>query len=666
MKKIFLLIIFFAIKGYAYVPEEEIVEKVDFYKEERAPIRKRNSGITKIVERKDETSGLVEYDEKFLQNTLSQNNVRIFDYVNNILDINVDYETRYNVPRLQIDNLGAKNTSFLLDGIKIQTAGFSQNLIDVNLFPMGLVDGISVEKGQSAVLGGNASAGSINLHFGNRLRKKQKNTSLTFVGGANNNNFYQASALVFDSSDNNDNVFAVTGFFGNDLASVNSSYYERDPQGMGSVFVKVAKNYDTSYNEILAFLSHTGKGLDKYVTSSIYDSENDFKQDFIFIAEKNVVQVESFLKVENILSFEFNNTASGYNINRDHQDEFGTKALGSYRDMSIQYQGYTHTLVNKDFYSVLNYGISFGEARIISDDSDDITGDIESTRYHDYFNVLNASFGISNFFQINDNSKLVFDYLGSYRSIVTTKNKSFTESLNNTDIQTGIMDIGYFYAKEYASSSASFYVRADVGFNRPDLYMLYDRTYGDKNLITERVTNYVAGVDINLYYMKVRFEYFISKTADPIYLDDTYVNASALETNGLLFKIEQDFESNYSYGVITRLYNLDFFIREEPTHVSSNYSGALDIQSYISYFYNKNTRININLGFSTLKPDLLYFSTVPTGFYADINAQYTFKNDLILYLKMHNVTNNTQYLGSNRYVPKRYIYLGLMKQVGNE
>ncbi len=669
MKKGLLFIILLTIKSYAYIPEEEVVENVDFYKVERAPIRKRGDKITKIVKQKDKTTGLVEYDEKFLESTFSQNNVRVFDYVNNILDVNVDYETRYNIPKLQIDNLGKQNTSILLDGIKIQTAGFSQNLIDVNSLPMGLVDGISIEKGQSAVLGGNASAGSIDFHFGNRLRKNQKNTSLTFVGGASNNNFYQASALVFDGSGNNDNVFAVTGFFGDDLASANSSYYEKDQQGMGSIFVKIAKDYETSYNEILMLVSHTGKGLDQYMASSIYDSENDFKQDFVFITEKNVVQFESFLKVENILSFEFNNTVSGYNINKDHYDEFDTKELGNYRDMSLQYQGSTQTRVSKNFSTTVNYNLSFGQARVISDDTTESTGsteEIPSVRYHDYFNVVNASFGVSNFLTIDKNSKFVFDYLGSYRSIVTTRNKSFTENLNNTDVQTNVMDFGYFHTKRYASSNVSFYARADVGFNRPDLYMLYDRTYGNKNLITERVRNYVAGIDIDLYYMKMRFEYFISKTDDPIYLDDAYTNGYQLDTSGLLFKIEHKFTSNYNYGVVTRLYNLDFVVGEDPIRTPITYSGAVDVQSYISYLYRKDTRINANIGFSTLKPSFIYFTTVPTGFYADVSAQHTLKSGMIIYVKLHNLTNNTEYLGPNRYVPKRYIYVGLMKSVGGE
>src|ERR1700736_1677254 len=103
----------------------------------------------------------------------------------------------------------AKETLVLLDGRRLAPVGFAGNTVDINTFPVGLIDHIDILKdGASAIYGSDAVSGVFNIWFTHRYRGVEVYASAgnSNLGFANDAAEYRTYVLAGTGDDKTDLV----------------------------------------------------------------------------------------------------------------------------------------------------------------------------------------------------------------------------------------------------------------------------------------------------------------------------------------------------------------------------------------------------------------------------------------------------------------------------
>jgi iron complex outermembrane recepter protein len=101
----------------------------------------------------------------------------------------------------------AKETLVLLDGRRLAPVGFAGSTVDINTFPIGLIDHVDILKdGASAIYGSDAVSGVFNVYFKHRFRGLEVyastgNTNLGFAGDASEYRSYILAGTGDDKTD---------------------------------------------------------------------------------------------------------------------------------------------------------------------------------------------------------------------------------------------------------------------------------------------------------------------------------------------------------------------------------------------------------------------------------------------------------------------------------
>src|SRR5207302_7777555 len=108
-----------------------------------------------------------------------------------------------------------KETLVLQDGRRLAPVGFAGDTVDLNMFPLGLIDHIDILKdGASAIYGPDAVAGVVNVFLIHRFRGLELyasygNTNLGFANDMGEERAY----LLAGTGDNKTNIVGSAGLF---------------------------------------------------------------------------------------------------------------------------------------------------------------------------------------------------------------------------------------------------------------------------------------------------------------------------------------------------------------------------------------------------------------------------------------------------------------------
>src|SRR6202171_6228884 len=108
---------------------------------------------------------------------------------------------------ISLRGIRAKETLVLLDGRRLAPVGFAGSTVDINTFPVGLIDHIDILKdGASAIYGSDAVSAAVNIWFTHRYRgvevyASSGNSNLGFAGDAAEYRTYVLAGTGDDKTD---------------------------------------------------------------------------------------------------------------------------------------------------------------------------------------------------------------------------------------------------------------------------------------------------------------------------------------------------------------------------------------------------------------------------------------------------------------------------------